>query len=157
MSIELPTITVAELHAQLANLVANGHGSLPVCATDCRARYPFHAYTVLSPSGYLDALLLYVRPDAQFAQRDPLPINWSPDRVTHWNELAAEVKGRCGAFAEPPKPGMPSAALMQHALERIHACGHPDAYQHMRELRGITEAGFGDHLVRLAGEALGRV
>lgn len=63
------------MHAQLQALIDRGLGSIPVCATDCRARYPFQAYTVLDESGYTDALLLYVRSDAHFAQRDPLSIN----------------------------------------------------------------------------------
>lgn len=156
MTIELKAFTVAELHAQLADLVASGHGHLPVCATDCRARYPFQAYTVPSPSGSLDALLIYVRPDAHFAQPDPLPSHWGPSRVGEWNELADEVKARCGAFADRHLPNVPSCYEMRKALEAIHESGHPDAPDHVPELRGITEAAFGDRLVRLAGGAIGR-
>lgn len=92
MTIEIKTMTVAELHAQLQALVDKGQGDLPVCATDCVARYPFQAYTVLNQSGYTDALLIYVRPDAHFAQRDPQPRNWSADRVAAWNAAADEVR-----------------------------------------------------------------
>ena len=99
MTIELQTYTVAELHAQLQTLVDRGLGNIPVCATDCRARYPFQAYTVLCPSGYTDTLLIYVRPDAHFAQRSPLPINWGSARVADWNAEADAIKARCGAFA----------------------------------------------------------
>jgi hypothetical protein len=99
MATELNTYTVAELHAQLQALIDQGKGDLPVCATDCRARYPFQAYTVLNPSGYTDALLIYVRPDAHFAQRHPLPRNWSENRVAEWNAEADTIKQRCGAFA----------------------------------------------------------
>lgn len=93
MTIELKTMTVADLHAQLQALIDDGKGDLPVCATDCRARYPFQAYTVLNSSGYPDALLIYVRPDAHFAQRDPLPLNWGPGRVAKWNDEADAIKG----------------------------------------------------------------
>lgn len=99
MTIQLPTITVRELHAQLQSLIDQGKGDVPVCATDCRARYPFQAYTVLNQSGYTDALLIYVRPDAHFAQRNPLPLNWGASRVDEWNAEADTIKGRCGAFA----------------------------------------------------------
>ena len=98
MAIELPTITIAELHKQLQAYIDQGLGETPVVATDCRGRYPFQAYTVLNQSGYTDALLLYVRPDAHFSQRDPLPLNWGPSRVAEWNEEADRVKGTCGAF-----------------------------------------------------------
>lgn len=91
MTIQLHTYTVAELHAQLQALIDKGEGSLPVCATDCRGRYPFQAYTVLNQSGYTDALLIYVRPDAHFEQRDPLPINWGPNQVHGWNEEADTI------------------------------------------------------------------
>ena len=64
MAIELPTITIAELHKQLQAYIDQGLGGVPVVATDCRGYYPFQAYTVLNQSGYTDALLLYVRPDA---------------------------------------------------------------------------------------------
>lgn len=99
MNIKLPTVTVRELHAQLQALIDQGKGDIPVCATDCRARYPFQAYTVLNQSGYTDALLIYVRPDAHFAERAPLPMNWHPNRVSRWNDEADEIKSRCGAFA----------------------------------------------------------
>lgn len=115
MTIELPTVTVAELHAQLQALIEQGKGELPVCATDCRARYPFQAYTVLNQSGYTDALLIYVRPDAHFAQRDPLPINWGPSRVREWNAEADTIKQRCGAFAD----GRPSLAASRTIIEGL--------------------------------------
>lgn len=99
MPIELRTITVAELHRQLGELIAQGYSDLPICATDCRARYPFQACTVLDASGNLDALLLYVRPDARFAQREPLPIGWGPERVAGWNQEADQVVATSGAFA----------------------------------------------------------
>ncbi len=99
MTIELNTYTVAELHSQLQALIDQGKGDVPVCATDCRARYPFQAYTVLNQSGHTDALLIYVRHDAHFAQRDPLPHNWSESRVAEWNAEADTTKQGCGAFA----------------------------------------------------------
>lgn len=37
----LHTLTVFELHAVTLELISKGHGSLPVCTTDGRARYPF--------------------------------------------------------------------------------------------------------------------
>lgn len=156
MTIELRSITVAELHAQLANLVANGHGNLPVCATDCRARYPFQIYTVPNPSGFLDALLVYVRPDAHFAQREPLPTNWGPDRVTHWNEAADEIKRRCGAFADRHLPDVASTPELRTALERIHDSTKPEAEHNMPELRGLTEFGYARWVASTAGRALGR-
>lgn len=100
MTIELKTYTVADLHAQLQALIDDGKGHVPVCATDCRGRYPFQAYTVLNKSGYTDALLIYVRPDAHFATPSPLPRHWGSDRVTKWNAEADSVKQQCGAFAD---------------------------------------------------------
>lgn len=139
MTIELKTITVGELHAQLAHLIDQGLQDLPVCATDCRARYPFTAYTVLNPSGYVDALLICPRPDAYFAQRDPLPVNWSPTRVTEWNEIAQEVKRRRGAFAPglsfyAGAPGQYAYELMiynevdqRHFYDTVHAASEAEA------------------------------
>lgn len=98
MTIQLHTYTVAELHAQLQSMIDRGLGNVPVCATDCRARYPFQAYTVRNLSGYTDALLIYVRPDAHFAPKSPLPINWGAGRINEWNEEADRVKAACGAF-----------------------------------------------------------
>lgn len=155
MTIELKTITVGELHAQLAHLVEQGMQDLPVCATDCRARYPFSAYTVLNPSGYVDALLIYVRPDAHFAQRDPLPRNWGPSRVAEWNEIADEVKRRCGAFGDRHLPDVAPAHELRKALERIYDSAHPEADQHMPELRGLTEFAYAQWVASTAGTVLG--
>lgn len=99
MTVTLKPCTVRDLHAQLQAMMDLGQGDIPVCATDCRARYPFQAYAVNGPSGYTDALLIHVRPDAHFAQLNPLPLNWWPSRVAEWNREADEIKGRCGAFA----------------------------------------------------------
>lgn len=99
MAAELTAYTVAELHAQLQTLMDRGLGDVPVVATDCRARYPFQAYTVLNQSGYTDALLIRVRPDAHFAPKSPLPLNWSARRTADWNAEADRVKSACGAFA----------------------------------------------------------
>ncbi len=156
MTIELKTYTVSELHAQLQALIDQGQGDVPVCATDCRGRYPFEAYTVLNRSGYTDALLIYVRPDAHFAPPDPLPLNWGAERVADWNAEADSVKQRCGAFADRHHKDVPSSYSMRAALERIWNTSSPDASAHLPELRGITEAAFGDRLVAIAGEALGR-
>ena len=155
VTIELKTMTVADLHAQLQALIDAGKGNVPVCATDARARYPFQAYTVLNQSGYTDALLIYVRPDAHFAERDPLPLNWGPHRVQKWNDEADATKASCGAFADKHLDGVPSSYDMKAALQKIWNSGHPDACQHMPELRGISEAAFGDRLVKIAGKALG--
>ena len=92
MTIELKTMTVADLHAQLQALMDAGHGDVPVCATDAAARFPFQMYPVRNTSGYVDALLIRVRPDAHFAQRDPLPPNWSQSRVLRWNDEADAIK-----------------------------------------------------------------
>lgn len=156
MTIELNTITVDELHGQLAALVGQGLGYMPVCATDGRARYPFQAYTVYSPSGYCDALMLNVRPDAHFAQRVPLPPTWGPSRVQHWNEIADEVKRRCGAFADRHLPDVATAYEFRKALERIHDSTHPEAEHHMPELRGLTEFAYAQWVARTAGTVLGR-
>lgn len=156
MTIELPTITVGELHAQLAHLVAQGLQDLPVCTTDGRARYPFQAYTVYSPAGYRDAVLIYVRPGAHFAQRDPLPMNWGPSRVLHWNEIADEVKRRCGAFADRHLPDVASTPELRTALERIHDSTKPEAEHNMPELRGLTEFSYARWVASTAARALGR-
>lgn len=95
----LPVITVAQLHAQLQSLMDRGMGNLPVCATDCRAFYPFQAYTTLNPSGYTDALLINVRPDARFCAPANPPVGWNLGRIEEWNHEADAVAARCGAFA----------------------------------------------------------
>jgi hypothetical protein len=155
MTIELHTVTVAEHFALVQDLMRQGLGDIPVCATDCRGRYPFQAYTVLDHSGYTDALLLYVRPDAHFAQRDPLPINWGPDRVAGWNREADTIKQRCGAFGDRHHDNAPSYHDMKAALEKILASGHPDAAEHMPEMRGLSETGHADLLVQIASAVLG--
>ena len=38
MAIELPTITIAELHKQLQAYIDQGLGDVPVVATDCARR-----------------------------------------------------------------------------------------------------------------------
>ena len=63
------------------------------------ARYPFQTNTILSQSGYTDALLILVSPDAHFAPKLPLPLNWSESRTMEWNAEADRVKAACGAFA----------------------------------------------------------
>lgn len=157
MTIELKTITVGELHAQLVDLVQRGLQDLPVCATDCRARYPFQAYTVQNPSGYTDALLIYVRPDAHFAQREPLPPNWSPDRVAQWNLIADETKRRCGAFGDRHLPDVAAPHELRKSLERIHDSTQAQAADHMPELRGLTEFNYAQWVAVTAGAVLGRV
>ena len=92
MTIEIETMTVARLHAQLQALMDDGKGYLPVCATDCVVRFPFQAYTVLTPSGYTDSLLLYVRPDARFKRPDPVPMHWTDSRANEWNGQLDEVQ-----------------------------------------------------------------
>lgn len=119
MTIELKTHTVSDLYEQFKVLVERGEGGIPVCATDCRGRYPFTAYTVLNQSGYTDALLIYVRPDAHFAQLDPLPMNVGANRINEMNAEADRVKTTCGAFAGKHHPQAPSAQNMKAALEDI--------------------------------------
>lgn len=119
MTIELKTHTVSDLYEQLKVLMERGEGNVLVCATDCRGRYPFTAYTVLNQSGYTDALLIYVRPDAHFAQLDPLPMNVGASRVNEMNAEADRVKTTCGAFAGKHHPQAPSAQNMKAALEDI--------------------------------------
>lgn len=149
MTIELKTYTVEDLNALTADLLKQGHQSLPVCATDCRARYPFEAYTVLNQSGYTDALLLYVRPDAHFADRDPLPLSWGVDRVKGWNREADTIKGRCGAFGDRHLDRGPSFAGMKAALEEIWNSTQPG--------EGHSDSDASDRLVKIAGQALGRL
>lgn len=98
--VALPVLTVGELHQQLQALVDQGLSQIPVCATDLRARYPFTAYTVLTQAGYTDALLLNVRPDAMFQERQPLPLNWAADRIQQWNAESARVLKGGGVFHE---------------------------------------------------------
>lgn len=155
MNIKLPTITIAELHKQLQAYLDQGLGDTPVAATDCRARYPFQAYTVLSPSGYTDALLLYVRPDAHFAQRDPLPLNWGPSRVAEWNAEADLVKGTCGAFhgIAGTKP-----AEVQEALSHLADVAEARARQGEdcvpERLRNLTDADVADAIQRARSDVL---
>jgi len=156
MTIQLRTYTVAEFHAYLQILIDRGESALPVCATDCRGRYPFQAYTVLNPSGYTDALLIYVRPDAHFQDRDPLPINWGPGRVREWNDEADAVKERCGAFSDKHHAHAPSYSTMKVALEKIWNSGHPGAGEHIPEFPSLSEDKCASRLVEIAGDALGR-
>ncbi|TAL72874.1 MAG: hypothetical protein EPN79_02205 [Burkholderiaceae bacterium] len=60
------------------------------------------------------------------------------------------------ASADKHTDHAPSASAMKDALEKIWNSGHPDAAEHMPELRGITEAQFGERLVQIAGEVLAR-
>jgi len=154
MTIELNTMTVAELHAQLQVLIEQGKGDTPVCATDCRARYPFQVYTVLSPSGYTDALLIHVRPDAHFAQRNPLPLNWGESRVQEWNSTADAIKTRCGAFADQHHDRAPSSYGMKVALEKIWHSAHPEASKTIPELRGLDKGALISRMMSLAKEGL---
>ncbi|EIH9821658.1 hypothetical protein RA06_001064 [Escherichia coli] len=105
MATEIEVMTVAELHSQLQQLVDEGLGDIPVCATDLRARYPFKAFTVLSTAGYTEALLINVRPDAHFSRKEPQPANWGKNRVAEWNSDADAVRQSCGAFADTPNSG----------------------------------------------------
>lgn len=149
MAIELPTITIAELHKQLQAYIDRGLGDTPVVATDCRGRYPFQAYTVLNESGYTDAFLLNVRPDAHFAQRDPLPLNWSSSRVAEWNAEADRVNAICGAFhgVAGSKPKM-----VWNALE--HLANVVEAHERQGEdcvpeaLRNVTSADVAEAVQR---------
>lgn len=52
--------------------------------------------------------------------------------------------------------GLPTYSTLLVALEKIWCSGHPDATDNMPEQRGISEAEFGQALVRIAGTALGR-
>ncbi|EGC7113047.1 hypothetical protein H9T43_002222 [Salmonella enterica] len=99
MITEIEVMTVAELHAQLQKLIEDGLGDVPVCATDLRARYPLQAYSVLSESGYTDAFLINVRPDAHFKRSEPLPPNWGENRLVEWNSNADAIRQSCGPFA----------------------------------------------------------
>lgn len=99
--IQLRPVTIAELHAQLQALVDAGHGAKPVVTTDCRADYPFQAYTVCNQTGYVDKLLIYARPDARFQHRNYSfnEFQATPEQVVGWNEGADLIAERCGAFA----------------------------------------------------------
>jgi hypothetical protein len=101
MSIKIAPMTIKELHSMLQGLVDAGQGAKPVVITDCRADYPFQAYTVDNQSGYMDKLMIYARPDARFAERpyDLRTFNASADQVNGWNEGADLIASRCGAFA----------------------------------------------------------
>jgi hypothetical protein len=155
MTIELKTYTVGEMVAQLGHLVEQGLPDLPVCATDGRARYPFQAYTVLSPAGYRDAVLLYVRPDAHFAQPQPLPVHWAHDRVAGWNEIADEVKRRCGAFGDRHLPDMATPVQLRQALQLIYDSVQPGAATRLTQLRGLTAPAHLQWIARTAGAVLG--
>jgi hypothetical protein len=156
MTIELRTQTVGELHALTQSLLDQGLRDLPVCATDCRARYPFEAYTVLNQSGSTDALLIYVRPDAHFASRDPLPVNWGPDRVAGWNREADTIKLGCGAFGDRQHEDAPSYHDMKAALEKILASTNPGADESNPELRGLGDSDRAKVIAEIAGAALRR-
>lgn len=96
--IKLDAITVEELHKQLGELIAQGHGKVAVVGSDCRARYPLQVYPVRNSTGYVDAVLVYVRPDAHFTPATPL-LDPMDDLHEQWNARADEIKSRCGAFA----------------------------------------------------------
>ena len=149
MAIELPTITIAELHTQLQTYIGQGLGSTPVVATDCRGWYPFTSYTVLTPSGYTDALLLNVRPDAHFSQRDPLPPNWSASRVAEWNAEADRVNATCGAFhgVAGSKPEQVWNAL-EHLTNVVEAFERQGEDCVPESLRNVTSADVAEAVQR---------
>lgn len=100
MTIEIEVMTVAELHAQLQELINEGLGDVPICVTDLRARYPFQAYSVLSESGKTDDFLINVRADAHFKHSEPPPPNWEKIWVGEWNSNADAIRQSCGPFAD---------------------------------------------------------
>lgn len=120
MGIEIKAMTVAQLHAQLQQLVDRGEGDVPVCATDCVARYPFTAYSVLNAAGYVDALLIPVRPDAAFAPPDPHPASWAAGRTAEWNALAVALP--CSPF---PSTRASAPSTPQHTESSAQASPLP--------------------------------
>lgn len=155
--IQIPSLTVAELHQQLQAMIDQGLDNIPVIATDCRAFYPFSPYTVCNSSGSISEFVLSVRPDAHFAPRNPLPINWTQSRVSEWNTRADAIKASCGAFSDSHLHGQPSRFAMKAALERIWNSANLGAHLYIPEVRGLTGPQFAAGLVRIAGEALGHV
>ncbi len=118
---QLPTITVFELHAMTLELISKGHGTLPVCTTDGRARFPFQAYPAAGQLGDPDALLICPRPDAHF-----LPVVWpAPDahacKTSEWNAIADEMKAHVAPFQAPA--ALPDDLTTEQllALERFAA------------------------------------
>ncbi len=117
----LHTLTVFDLHAVTLELISKGHGSLPVCTTDGRARYPFQVFPSAGEPAGPDALLIYPRPDAHFS-----PVCWPvPDapacKTTEWNTLADELKTHAEPFQPPATLGDELSAAQLQALERFAA------------------------------------
>lgn len=132
---QLHTLTVFELHALTLELISKGHGSLPVCTTDGRARYPLQVFPSAGEPGGPDALLIYPRPDAHFS-----PVHWPeadapPCSTSEWNALADELKARAVPFqAHATLPDEPSTSQLQ-ALERF-------ATKHGREWKAVLSAAW---------------
>jgi hypothetical protein len=101
--VQLDAITVEDLHRQLGELIAKGLGKVPVVGSDLRAHYPMQVYPVYNSTGYVDAVLCYVRPDLHFTpenpNRDPGADRWF-DRHLRWNDEADAVRARMNS-AEP--------------------------------------------------------
>lgn len=155
MTPKLPTLTVGDLHALTTSLMATGHRTLPVCATDGRARYPYELYTNEPMPGQIDALLINVHPEAHFAAPYPVPADWPADRVETWNAQADRIKVKFCAFANQHHADVPSSFRMKQALEQIWKCGQPDAAEEHPELATLSPSDLSKHLVQLAGEVLG--
>jgi hypothetical protein len=92
-----PVITVAELAAQLQSMIADGHGNLPVFASDGRGRYPFQTFVPLNRAGYHDCLLIQPQPHLHVEEK---PVGLKPEGYfREVNEEADGVRKACGAFA----------------------------------------------------------
>lgn len=95
---QLPVLTVAQVHALTSQLMAEGLATLPVCATNGRARYPVQFITSVPLDGCAQALLVLPRADARFAIPTDFTHAVSAEEVNLWNEFAEEATGQ----AVPP-------------------------------------------------------
>lgn len=89
--IRMGFITIADLHKILGEMIEQGHGHLPVTASDKRANYPIEVHVPYNSTGYAEAFQIQPRPDARFIE--------DGERPKAWNREADEIAARCGAFA----------------------------------------------------------
>ncbi len=89
-------LTVAELAAQLQDMIERGQGDLPVFSSDGRACYPFSTVVPYTPSGYPECLL--IKPQAHLHAEVTEKKRASTLYFEKINEDADRIRASCGAF-----------------------------------------------------------
>lgn len=89
-------LTVAELAAQLQDMILRGQGDLPVFTSDGRGSFLFETVVPYTPAGYPDCLL--IKPQAHLhAEVRDFPRH-STDYFERINAEADRIREVCGAF-----------------------------------------------------------